>query len=117
MAQITIEGSKTTPTTFLKPGKRITVERTSLINRLLAKGYVTLVPDPSAKEHVEQIVDDQREAAAKERALTGEPAESAAKSVWAEFLTGRGVDYPADATKAQMIEAWSNRGADSDPVD
>lgn len=119
MAQITIEGSKTTPTTFLKPGARITVERTPFINKLLSRGYVNLVPAQPAKEHGEQIVTTQRETAANERSLTGAPAESAAKSVWAEFLAAQEppVEYPADATKAQMIEAWDKRGSDASSVD
>jgi len=114
MAQVTIEGSEVIPTTFLAPGSRITVERTPFINRLLRKGYVNLVPDPPAVEHVEQIVETQRKAADNERALAGAPSASAAKSLWAEFLTSNDVDYPADATKAEMIKIWDARGVDND---
>ena len=38
------------------------------------------------------------------------PKASARKSEWAAFLTMQGVDVPADATKAEMIEAWDSRG-------
>lgn len=38
------------------------------------------------------------------------PTASARKSEWAEFLAEQGVDVPADATKAEMIEAWESRG-------
>lgn len=113
MAQVTIEGSKTTPTTFLAAGVRVTVERTDYINKLIKRGYVHVIADQPAKEHVEQVVETQREAAANEQALTGVPPESAAKSVWADWLTAHEVTYAADATKAQMIEAWNA----SQPVD
>lgn len=112
MAQVTIEGSKTTPTTFLKAGARITVERTRYIDNLLRRGYVNLI---AVHEQADpQPVD---EVPAPEPDAFGAPPESAAKSVWAEFLTERGVEYPADATKAQMIEVWSSRGTDAQPVD
>jgi hypothetical protein len=117
MAQVTIEGSKTIPTTFLRPGRRLTVERTPFINKLISKGYVNVVADQPAVEHVVQIVETQREAAKNEKALTGAPAESAAKSVWAEFLDSRGVEYPADATKAQMIEVWERYVSNGVSVD
>lgn len=117
MAQVTIEGSRVTPTTFLAPGARITVERTPYIDKLLSRGYVNLVATQPAAEHVEQIVTAQREAAASEHSLTGAPAKDALKSVWAEFLESKNIEYPADATKAQMIEAWEGHGADAEPVD
>lgn len=113
MAQITIEGSKTTPTTFLKPGARITVERTPYINKLISKGYVHLVKDQPAAEHIDQVVAEQRPAADNEQ-FTGAPPESAAKSVWAEFL---GIEDASQMTKAEMIEQWRSRDADAQPVD
>lgn len=113
MAQITIEGSRVTPSTFLRPGARITVEQTPYINKLLARGYVVRVPDPPAAAHVEQVVETQREAAKNEQQLSA-PAESAAKSVWAEFL---GIEDPSHMTKAEMIEQWNSRGSHSPSVD
>lgn len=103
MAQVTIEGSKTTPTTFLAPGRRITVERTSYINKLLSRGYVDLIEEHAAEAQAEP---ETKAEDAPETDLAV-PAESAAKSMWADFLDTRGVTYPADSTKAQMIEAWN----------
>lgn len=36
------------------------------------------------------------------------PKASARKFEWAAFLTMQGIDVPADATKAEMIEAWDD---------
>lgn len=109
MAQITIEGSKVTPTTFLKPGAQITVERTGYIDNLLRRGYVNLI-----RIHEQDDPQPVDETPAMESDASGEPPESAAKSVWAAFLAEQDVEYPADATKAQMIEAWNAR---PQPVD
>jgi hypothetical protein len=100
MAQITIEGSKTTPTTFLAPGRRITVERTDYINKLLSRGYVNLVEQPKAEVPAEP------EAEVKNAPKIEAPAESAAKSVWADFL---GIEDSSQMTKAEMIEEWNAR--------
>lgn len=112
MAQITIEGSKVTPTTFLKPGARITVERTRYIDNLLRRGYVNLI---AVHEQADpQPVD---EVPAPEPDPFGEPPESAAKSVWAEFLTTKGVEFPSGATKADMITAWNESQHGDAPSD
>lgn len=34
------------------------------------------------------------------------PPPSAVKAVWRDFLDSEGIEYPAGATKAAMIEAW-----------
>lgn len=122
MAQITIEGSKTTPTTFLKAGSRITVERTGYIDKLIARGYVNVVQihesPKTIMNEIEQEVDEQRDAAAKEHALTGAPARNALTEDWRTYLTDRGFAGLENATRAEMIAAWeedqANRGL---PVD
>lgn len=114
MAQVTIEGSKTNPTTFLKPGARITVERTSYINKLIAHGYVNTVQtheeirdSPEAiMSAIEEKVDEEYAAAAAEHALTGAPARNASTDDWRAYLTDKGFAIPATATRAQMITAW-----------
>lgn len=107
MARITIEGSRVTPTTFLAPGARVTVERTPYISNLIRRGYVDLVAvhDDSEPEFTKAEVGG----------MFGAPPETAAKAVWAGFLTEHGVEYSVNATKAQMIEAWeASRGEDAD---
>ena len=58
-------------------------------------------PDPAPESHNDDI-----------DVFTGiqAPKASARKFEWAAFLTMQGVDVPADATKAEMIEAWESRG-------
>lgn len=47
MSQVTIEGSAITPSTFLPAGERRTVERTDFVEKLIAKGYVTVIEGDS----------------------------------------------------------------------
>ena len=68
MARVTLEGS-VTPSTFLARGKRMTVERTDFIDKLIRKGYVNVVPDPDAKTEVESITAPKLEAAKAEKAV------------------------------------------------
>lgn len=121
MAQVTIEGSKVTPTTFLKAGARITVERTNYISKLIARGYVNLIQVHESPETImstiEQEVDEQREAAASEHALTGAPARNGLTDDWRKFLSGKGFEIPETATRAEMIEAWEASRTHGQPVD
>ncbi|ASU00805.1 hypothetical protein NTR1_43 [Nocardia phage NTR1] len=68
MARVTIEGS-ITPSTFLARGARLTVERTSYIDKLISRGYVTVVATPDAKTEVESITAPKLEAAKAEKKL------------------------------------------------
>lgn len=68
MARVTLEGS-ITPSTFLARGKRMTVERTEFIDKLIRRGYVNVVPDPDAKTEVESITAPQLAAAKAEKAV------------------------------------------------
>lgn len=45
MAQVTIEGSRTTPSTYLAAGDRITVELTPFVQKMIRSGYVVKVAD------------------------------------------------------------------------
>lgn len=112
MAQVTVEGSHITPSTFLAPGARVTVEHTKYIANLIKRGYVNLIRFHEPIHESAPVIMNEPEADP-----FGSPPESAAKTVWAEFLTEQGVAYPDGATKAQMIEAWGSRGDDAKPVD
>lgn len=120
MSDITIEGSRVTPSTFLAPGRRITVERTLMVEKMIRKGFVievdiheSALADP-APETAEGLDENSSDSAP---AQVSVPAETAAKSVWAAFLGKAEISYPADATKPQMIEIWNNRGVPGNPVD
>lgn len=110
MAQVTLEGSKVLKSTFLGPGQRITVERTKYIDNLIRRGYVNVIADhePIRESLPESVTVPETDA-------FGAPPESATKAVWQEFLAEKGVAYPADATKAELLEAWSDHNAK--PVD
>lgn len=68
MARVTLEGS-ITPSTFLARGKRMTVERTEFIDKLIRKGFVNVVPDPDAKTEVESVTAPRLAAAKAEKAV------------------------------------------------
>ena len=55
MAQVTIEGS-VMPSAFLPRGERRTVERSDFIDKLIRRGFVTVVPAPEpVAEEVPEI--------------------------------------------------------------
>lgn len=128
MAQVTVEGSHITPSTFLAAGARVTVERTKYIENLIKRGYVNVIQiHEPIRESAPAIVNETDKA---EPVLTsdemqtiagaayGAPPSSAAKSVWAEFLSSNSVEYPDDATKADMIQLWNqSEAAYGKPVD
>lgn len=116
MALVTIVGSLT-PSTFLARGARLTVERTTYIDKLIRNGYVTVVGNPPAIREVEQVVEAQVTAVANERRIVQAPFVSALKSEWAEFLDGQGVAYPEGATKTEMISRWRNLTGSDDEIE
>lgn len=112
--KVTIEGSATQPNTFLAAGRQVTVERTALVSKMIARGYVNVVapepkptvPDPVPVQHtmaeVERIVDEAPETARL----------AASTAAWKDFLAGLEppVEFPEDATRSQLIELWESRG-------
>ena len=68
MARVTVEGS-ITPSTFLARGKRMTVERTPFIDKLIRRGYLDVVDTPDATAEVEQITAPKLAAAKAERKM------------------------------------------------
>lgn len=122
MAYVTIEGSVTTPSTFLAPRARITVERTTYIDKLIARGYVNVIeritPEAAADE-VEQATECQREAAASEHALTGAPPRNGRTEEWAKFLESKGYRVDPAANRDALIAAWDaiqKESADGGPA-
>jgi hypothetical protein len=68
MARVTLEGS-ITPSTFLPRGRRLTVERTPYIDKLIQRGYVVVIDTPDAKTEVESITAPKLEAAKAEKRI------------------------------------------------
>ena len=95
------------------------VERDEMIEKWEKMGLLSVSPAEGAPESRENgAMADERPAPAPEPhnddddAPTGiqAPKASDRKAEWAKFLTEQGVDVPADATKAEMVEAWESRG-------
>lgn len=102
-------------TTHLKRGERATVERTPLIDALIAKGFVIEEPDTltGVVEPPEAPLDAPETASEPEEAPVGaedSPARSASKREWQEFLDEQGVEYDPEATRTALIEVWDGRG-------
>lgn len=128
MAQVTIEGSRVLKTTYLAPGARITVERTKYVDNMIRRGYVNLIAEhePIRESDSSNVKEDSSndEPESDTDMLTipgaawGAPPSNALKSVWAEFLAEKGVEYPEGSTKLEMIRAWSqSEQAYGRPVD
>lgn len=116
MISVTVEGS-ILPCTELPRGERRTVALTERVQRLIDRGYFTLIethadPDASA-DHLGTTLDDP---SGDTPLATGdfapaddeptEPAESALKGDWQAWLNHKSVWFPDDATKPQLIAAW-----------
>lgn len=89
---ITIEGT-VTPSTLLPRGDRMTVSRSSFIEKLIAKGYV-------------RVVDAVDESPAVPDVEVAVPAKNAKREDWKAFLEFQGVPFPDDATRDDMIAIW-----------
>lgn len=98
MAQVTIEGSRVTPTTFLKAGARITVEHTPYIAKMIARGYVNLVKmHESAPANMNAELEPLPEPV---------PSRGASREAWADFLTALGMEFDADAGRNDLIAIY-----------
>lgn len=122
MARVTIEGS-ITPSTYLPRGQRMTVERTGFINKLIRKGYATVVDEPDKvveisretdRAHVAAKLEKQIEAPASEDEAAPVPARNASTEEWASFLESEGVPFKEGATRADLIAAWDEAFPDAD---
>ena len=103
--KVTIEGSATQPNTFLAAGRQVTVERTALVSKMIARGYVNVVA-PEPKPTVPDPVPVQHTMA------EGVLSKAACTAAWKDFLAGLEppVEFPEDATRSQLIELWESRG-------
>lgn len=111
MAKITLEGSRQTPSTYLAAGKRITVDRTPMVDKMIRKGYVRVIEEGttvSAAQHVIEIVEEQQAAVDSERQLAGTPARNASRDEWAQFLRDEGVPFDESAARNDLILTWDS---------
>jgi hypothetical protein len=97
MTVVTVEGSLT-PSNVLATGKRMTVQLTPRIERLIAKGFLILISsDAKAAESVQGAY------------RAGEPAWSDDRDVWAAFVIGHDQPVVAADTKGDIIHRWQAR--------
>lgn len=116
MAHVTLEGT-ITPSTFLGRGARLTVERTPYIDKLIRRGFVRVVTESATgtgatvdtARAVVAAQAAQDEPAAPTDAPTREPGRNASTEDWSEFMRAQGFDVAADASRADLIDAWDAR--------
>lgn len=107
--EVTIVGR--VATTSLKRGERATVERTSLVDALIERGFVREdvgdallgVVEPPAPLDAPETAEEAEEAP--ERGAET-PGRAASKRDWRAFLAAQGYDYDEAATRDELIEVW-----------
>lgn len=118
--KVVIEGT-VTPSTFLAAGERRTVSRTEFVDKLIAKGFVKVVdqptpavsvaaPAPVADDPVESATDPAAEVVQSEDAAAP-PSRNARRATWAKFLDNRGIDYPEEASRDDLVDIYTNHTA------
>lgn len=103
MSAVTIEGS-VTPSSFLPRGERRTVERTDFIDKLIKRGFVTVVkPTEPVLEAAQDDVPD-----APAPTVTVEPSRGASREEWAAWLSRPDVAIPFEESDGRnvLIEKW-----------
>lgn len=114
MARVTIEGS-ITPSTFLRRGHRMTVERTDYIEKLIRGGYVVVVRNLPADTEVVEIPAAQMPASRGESEVrTDPPARNAKRSDWADFLESQDIEFGEFDTRDELIARWDAESVDFD---
>jgi hypothetical protein len=113
MTAVTITGSAITPSTFLAPGRTVTVARTELVDKLIARGFVIVTDAPAlaAPEPEEDTAPDG--AVESSDGLTetipdydGVPGRNASRAVWAAFLESRGFIVLPTHTRDELLTRW-----------
>lgn len=107
MTEVTIEGS-ITPSAVLARGQRRTVRMTDRIQRLIDRGYVVLVEDSAGLTDTE-LVADAAAAADSSEDLEVAPAGNASRELWAQFLTGQGIEFTDEYGRDDLIALWYDR--------
>jgi hypothetical protein len=113
MASITVEGSLMPAAGVLGRGERATWEDSPRLRDLIRKGHLKLIseswpddqdaPEPAGGHPV-------NEATESTDPVVGEPvvapARNASTEKWAEFLRSYHVEFPADASRDDLIAIW-----------
>lgn len=103
MSNVRIKGRISTTT--LKRGDERTVARTEQVDRMIEKGYVTVVSEetPAEPAPVEDVPEE-----------ATPPSRSASRQDWRDFLDSVGVKFDETYTRDELIALW---GAEEKPAD
>ncbi|UYP17713.1 hypothetical protein OED52_13635 [Rhodococcus sp. Z13] len=120
--QVVIEGT-VTPSTFLATGERRSVSRTGFVEKLIAKGFVRVVDQPAPAPTVAEKAPVEEATA---ESATGEgpavvqsgdipvpPSPNARRNTWAKFFDTIGLDYPAEATRDELVDIYTTHTSSS----
>ena len=100
--RITVEGT-ITPSTFLAAGARRTVTRTAFVEKLIGKGFIRVVDEPTVLES---------QPVTEEETATEVPARNAKREVWAEFLSRLvpEIQFADEDGRDDLIALYESRG-------
>jgi hypothetical protein len=103
MSDVTIEGTVQPAAGVLRRGEQARVQYTDRIRRLINGGFVKVVtwhdPEPKASPSAPEG------APAPDLEL---PKRNASREDWAAWLTFKGVTFPADASRDEMVDYWDD---------
>lgn len=101
--RITVEGT-ITPSTFLAAGARRTVTRTAFVEKLIGKGFIRVVDEPTTAAEAQPV--------AEEETATEVPARNAKREVWAAFLERLDPDihFTDEDGRDDLIALYESRG-------
>lgn len=109
MPTVTIEGQ--VPTVYLPRGGRRTVELTVRVQRLIERGYVTVVDEHVAGSGPVTTDPTLFDPAPLARPAPVLPVRSAPKSAWRDYLDAVGVAHTDEMTRADLMAlAWRTAG-------
>lgn len=125
MTTVIVEGSRTRPCTELSSGDRRTCLLTDRVQRLIDRGHFVVIatyddPEPAAAvvdgagtEHTGTLPTEVNDAASntdadpsQNDAPTEPPAKNGSREAWAAWLDHKGVWFPDDAKRDDMVAAW-----------
>lgn len=112
MTVVTIEGTTMPAAGVLRRGERKTVQYTNRIQRLVSGGFVKIVEEHDTPVPIEELSITDRlprtqiDIKPGTAPIDGVPSRNSNTETWKQFLTQKGISYPEDAGRSQLIAFW-----------
>lgn len=90
---------------MLPTGKRLTVERSAMIDAMVRNGFVRIVAEQTDARPPETASESAESDAGGEGGQSAtRPGKSTSKAAWRDYLTAHGVPFDWTATRDELIE-------------